>query len=132
MMAAPTQLSIQNDITQLQGLLKKLSTVVPPGKDSGTPSYPFLSYAPDPEWVETTGSETGALNHDLEIIFPPSNRLPTQDTTHLILFWESGPTLEAVADILETFSKLENVLPKSIADLKASAENALRDIETVS
>ena len=132
MMAAPTQLSIQNDITWLWGLLKRLSTVVPPGKDSGTPSYPFLSYAPDPEWVETTGSEAGALNHDLEIIFPPSDCLPTQDTTHLILFQESGPTLEAMADILEKFSKPDNVLPKWIADLKASAEYALRDIKTVS
>jgi len=65
MMAAPTQLSIQNDITWLWGLLKRLSTVVPPGKDSGTPSYPFLSYAPDPEWVETTGSEASLLKAEL-------------------------------------------------------------------
>ena|SRR5258705_13556706 len=132
MMAAPTQLSIWNAIIQLWGLLKRLSTVVPPGKDSGAPSYPFLSYTPDPEWVEMTGSEAGTLNHDLEIIFPLSDHLLTQDTTHLILFCESGPPLKAVADVLEKFSRPNNVLPKWIADLIASAEYVLKDTKMVS
>src|SRR5260221_13425519 len=132
MMAAPTQSSIQNGIIQLWGLLKRLSTVVPPGKDSGTPSYPFLSYTPDPEWVEMTGSEAGALNHDLEIIFPLSDCLLTQDTTRLILFHESGPSLEAVADVLVKFSRPNNVLPKWIADLIASAEYTLEVTKMVS
>src|SRR5260370_28649803 len=29
------------------------------------PSYPFLSYAPDPEWVETNGSEASLLKAEL-------------------------------------------------------------------
>ena len=79
-----------------------------------------------------TGSEAGALNHDLEIIFPLSDCLLTQDTTRLILFHESGPSLEAVADVLEKFSRPNNVLPKWIADLIASAEYVLKDTKMVS
>ena len=107
MMAAPTQLSIWNAIIQLWGLLKRLSTVVPLGKDIlRSPILSISVFKCPRSWIrllETTGSEAGTLNYDLEIIFPPSSCL-TQDlhTIHLILFidWCHGTTSLHVSSLI--------------------------------
>ena len=60
--------------------------------------YPFISYTPDPEWIDNIGSEAGALNHDLELLVPVEEHFPSQDFTCLVRFHESGPTLEAIVN----------------------------------
>jgi hypothetical protein len=104
-----------------------------PKSISAEPDYysnVFTAYAPDVEWIELTGTQQGAVNHDLEVIFG--------DCAHgHIQFKSRRESLEAVVSVLVTFinsqSAEEGLLLKWVEDLIAAAKQACKDAgETVS
>ena len=80
--------------------------------------YNFGGYAPEPKSVQDYGVE-GALNWDLENTFCPKGRCEP------IVLKEVGPSLEAVAEVLdewtEKFPELM-VLQKWVIDLITASE----------
>ena len=94
----PTKESIQANLIELRVLLTRLTSIGVLPANPEQPRYPFISYTPDPEWIDNIGSEAGALNRDLELLFPVEERFPSQDFTRLVRFHKSGPTLEAIVN----------------------------------
>ena len=88
--------AIEPKLEELRHLLKNLPGSVP--STGSNPEYPFANYAPNNYWIELTGSEEGALNHDLEIYF--KDRSVNDDGYRIICFHEKGPSLTGIVDAI--------------------------------
>jgi hypothetical protein len=106
-------------------LLRHLLNNLPSNIPLGSTHYSFNQFKGlDPDWVENTGSNAGALNHELEIMFGSWHAGSIQ-------FHEQGPSLTAVVDVLATYitgmDKEEAILMKWVEDLIAGAHTAFLD-----
>ena len=108
--------SIASELHTLHLYLSQLPSCIPEGSTYGFDQYPGV----DLDWVERTGTEAGALNHDLEVLLGTHANGP-------IVFRERGPALTAVVDVLGQYicgdeHQGENLLLHQwVADLLVSA-----------
>lgn len=106
------------DLNYLHHLLHNLPSSIPLDDNH----YHFDSFeCVDPEWVELTGTDAGALNHLLEVTFGRRDQ-------GFIKFKEHGPGLEGVVHALRKYitgTEGENgLLLKWIDDLISAAKEA--------
>src|SRR5436190_2129478 len=86
---------VSNQLNKLRDALSNLPKQIP---SIDGQYYPFASYHPDDEWVESTGSLQGALNHALEVTF--GNRSERVSAGHMpVEFDYQGPDLLALVDV---------------------------------
>jgi hypothetical protein len=120
----------ESRLDELRILLMNLPDSVP---EAGLiPEYPFGNnkYELDADWIYDTGSEAGALNRDLEIIF--KDRSDTAGS-RVIKFHEKGPSLTGVVDAIKSYA-LDGgeVLGKWLKDLIYSAKIVYQNENQVS
>lgn len=94
----------------LQHLFHHLPPSIPEEPAFGSRFAGMHDYYPDPDAVDLYGSEQGALNHDLEILFGRRDQGPVQ-------LLERGAGLEAVVGFLKKYingkSKEQDLLIKN-------------------
>lgn len=128
MSAEPTSELLSGRISELRALLSNL-----PGNvtQSDGAHYPFLTYEPDPESVESSGSRQGALNQLLEHTFGSRHeRISTGQTP--VEFRYRGPDLLALADVLQSHlledSSENTLLIKWLDDFIISANITIQQV----
>ena len=132
MLGEVSPLSVPGRLKQLRQMLSRLHNFIP---DSGGSHYPFRDFQIDSDWVETTGSVEGSINHTLEIVFGSRAERVAAGLSP-VLFKFSGSDLEAVVDVLSYYVEgdaVENaILLNWVDDLTRSAESIIKEREMVS
>ncbi|KAF8596198.1 hypothetical protein BDV93DRAFT_563556 [Ceratobasidium sp. AG-I] len=125
-------LCVSDRLKQLRQLLSQLPGFVPISDGS---RYPFQNFQVDSEWVETTGSAQGSLNHTLEVVFGSRAARVAAGLTP-VAFESCGPDLEAVVDVLSDYiigDAAENaILLNWVDDLTKSVKSIIEETETLS
>ena len=113
-------------LSELRSLLSNLPTSLKLPSASNT-VYPFVGFKLDPELLERTGDEVGALNEQLKGAFGWKSRTTGNG---IIPILERGKYICAVADVLEKYmgqNPANAILEKWVADISEGAKKVYRE-----